>query len=144
DADDRLTRSPAGYIWDEAIERGLSFRTYGERERFIASPETAPRVVDDKMRAEWISAEWSMATQWNKPNDKRDYEKADIFINDLRAAEKTGDWPRLITVSLQENHTHGLNPGSYTPEACVASNDLALGKMIEAVTHSKFWPETAI
>ena len=36
DADDRLTRSPGGYIWDEAIEHGLSFRTYGERERFIA------------------------------------------------------------------------------------------------------------
>src|SRR5439155_16984632 len=46
--------------------------------------------------------------------------------------------------SLPENQTHGLYRGAHTPEACVGSNDLALGKIVEAVTHSKFWPETAI
>jgi YVTN family beta-propeller protein len=145
DADERLTRLPGGYIWDQAIAKGLTFRTYGEREAFVSSPQTAPQVGDDRMRSEWVSQEWSKATAWNKPSDHRDYEKADIFIKDLRQAEQTGgSWPALITMSLAENHTHGLNPGSYTPEACVGSNDLALGKIVEAVTHSKFWPETAI
>jgi YVTN family beta-propeller protein len=140
DADDRLERSPGGYIWDQAIARGLSFRTYGERERFVSSPETAPQVKDDRMRKEWVAADWSAA----EAKGARDYELAEIFIRDLREAEKSGNWPNLITMSLNENHTHALTPGAHTPEACVGSNDLALGRIVEAVTHSKFWPQTAI
>ena len=47
-------------------------------------------------------------------------------------------------MSLGEDHTSGTTPGAFTPQACVASNDLALGRLVEAVTHSKYWPETAI
>src|SRR5271169_217335 len=47
-------------------------------------------------------------------------------------------------MSLGEDHTNGTRPSSFTPEACVASNDLALGRLVEAVTKSKYWPETAI
>ena len=49
-----------------------------------------------------------------------------------------------MVMSLGEDHTDGLLPGRFTPTACVASNDLALGMIIEAVSRSKFWPETAI
>src|SRR5439155_12822088 len=111
EADDRLERSPGGYIWDEAIARGLMFRTYGERERFVSSPDTAPQVKDDRMRREWISADWASALA----HEKRDYEKADIFIRDLRVAENSGrPWPHLVTMALPENHTHGLSPGAHT------------------------------
>jgi hypothetical protein len=140
DADERLSRSPAGYIWDEAIARGLSFRTYGEREGFIASPETGPHVTDDNMRKDWISTAWSEADK----KGTRDYERVDIFIRELREAEKSGNWPNLMVMSLGENHTRALTPGAHTPEACVASNDLGLAKIVQAVTHSKFWPTTAI
>jgi hypothetical protein len=47
-------------------------------------------------------------------------------------------------MSLGEDHTSGTRPGAYTPQACVASNDLALGRLVEAVTKSKYWPEMAI
>ncbi len=47
-------------------------------------------------------------------------------------------------MSLGEDHTSGTRPGAYTPEACVASNDLALGRLVEAVSRSKYWPKTAI
>jgi hypothetical protein len=49
-----------------------------------------------------------------------------------------------MVMSLGEDHTDGLSPGRFTPIACVASNDLALGMIVEAVSKSKFWPETAI
>jgi hypothetical protein len=49
-----------------------------------------------------------------------------------------------MVMSLGEDHTRGMSPGQLSPESSVASNDLALGKMIDAITHSKFWPETAI
>jgi len=47
-------------------------------------------------------------------------------------------------MSLGEDHTSGTTPGAFTPQACVASNDLALGRLIEAVSHSKYWPEMAV
>ena len=47
-------------------------------------------------------------------------------------------------MSLGEDHTTGTRPGTFTPSACVASNDLALGQLVEAVSKSKLWPETAI
>jgi len=47
-------------------------------------------------------------------------------------------------MSLGEDHTQGTTPGAPTPQACVASNDLALGQLVEAVSKSKYWPETAI
>jgi hypothetical protein len=45
---------------------------------------------------------------------------------------------------LPNDHTAGTRPGMPTPEAAVADNDLAVGQVIEAISHSKFWPETAV
>jgi hypothetical protein len=45
---------------------------------------------------------------------------------------------------LPNDHTSGTRDGMPTPRAAVADNDLALGRIVEAVTHSRFWPETAI
>ena len=53
-------------------------------------------------------------------------------------------WPRYQVMSLGEDHTQGTAPGKYTPLAHVAANDQALGQIVEAVSHSRFWPETAI
>jgi hypothetical protein len=47
-------------------------------------------------------------------------------------------------MSLGEDHTDGTKPGSFTPQACVASNDLALGRLVDAVSRSKYWPQIAI
>ena len=47
-------------------------------------------------------------------------------------------------MSMPEDHTHGTTPGDFTPVAMVASNDLALGQIVDRVTHSRYWPETAI
>jgi hypothetical protein len=49
-----------------------------------------------------------------------------------------------MILSLGEDHTTGTTPGTFTPQACVASNDLALGRIVEAVSQSKSWKETAI
>ncbi len=49
-----------------------------------------------------------------------------------------------MVMSLGEDHTTGTATGTFTPQACVASNDVALGKIVEAISHSKYWPETAI
>ena len=74
----------------------------------------------------------------------RDTDNAETFIREFREFEKNGNLPRFMVMSLGEDHTTGTRPGTFTPRACVASNDVALGKIVEAVSHSKYWPEMAI
>ena len=67
----------------------------------------------------------------------RNTDNAETFIRELKEYERNGDLPQLMIMSLGEDHTTGTRPGTYTPRACVASNDLALGRIVEAVTKSK-------
>jgi hypothetical protein len=73
-----------------------------------------------------------------------DVAKANVFIRDLKAAEKTGVWPNLIVMSLPQDHTAGAYPGVIAPIAAVATNDAAIGMIVDAVSHSRFWSDTAI
>jgi hypothetical protein len=57
---------------------------------------------------------------------------------------KAKTMPRFIVMSLGEDHTDGTRTGAFTPQACVASNDLALGRIVEHVSHGPLWKETAI
>jgi hypothetical protein len=52
--------------------------------------------------------------------------------------------PNFVVMSIPEDHTRGATPGSYTPAAMVANNDYAIGQLVDAVSHSKYWPNTAI
>jgi hypothetical protein len=72
--------------------------------------------------------------------------RADRFIAELNRFETNaaGDMPRLQIVRLPNDHTHGATKRFLTPGAYVAENDLALGRVVEAISHSKFWPQTAI
>ncbi len=74
----------------------------------------------------------------------RDTDGADTFIKEFQDFEANGTLPRFMVMSLGEDHTQGTRPGTFTPQACVASNDLALGRIVEAVTHGKSWPTMAI
>jgi YVTN family beta-propeller protein len=142
DGDDRVNSSPAGYLWDNCGKHGRTFYSYGEVSSFKSSPDSPPVFTGQAGLAGHASAEW--ATFKGDGGFGRDYQKIDVFVNDLKKAETTGQWPNFMVMSLGEDHTRGMSPGQLSPESSVASNDLALGKMIDAITHSKFWPETAI
>src|SRR5581483_8455909 len=66
------------------------------------------------------------------------------FLEELARFEKEGDLPRLTILRLPNDHTSGTKAGAPTPRAQVADNDLALGRVVEAVSKSKFWKDTAI
>jgi hypothetical protein len=76
--------------------------------------------------------------------DYPDARRADRFISELRRFEREGDMPRLQIVRLPNDHTHGTSRGKPTPRVYMADNDLALGRIIEAISHSSFWPQSAI
>jgi hypothetical protein len=73
-----------------------------------------------------------------------DQVRADVFIEELKQAENSGQWQNLSILFLPNNHTAGTTPSVPTPAAMIADNDLALGRVVEAVSHSKFWPKTCI
>ncbi len=66
------------------------------------------------------------------------------FIKELKEFEQKGELPNFMIMLLPNDHTAGTTPGMPTPEAAVADNDLALGRVVDAVSHSKFWKDTCI
>ena len=70
--------------------------------------------------------------------------RAAQFIKELHEYERTGKLPNLIIICLPNDHTSGTKANSPTPAAQVADNDLAFGQIVEAISHSPFWPKTCI
>jgi YVTN family beta-propeller protein len=138
EADERLTASPAGYLWDNCRKHGISYISYGEFTHFTSDPGHEPQYSSVSGLQGHFSKEWLTAMKG------RDTDRVKFFIDDLRRADQTGDWWQFMVMSLPEDHTHGLGAGAFTPKATVGSNDLALGRLVEAISHSRFWPETAI
>jgi hypothetical protein len=70
--------------------------------------------------------------------------RANLFLQVFHAFEQNHDLPNLIVMLLPDDHTVGTSPGFPTPRATVADNDLAVGRIVDAVSHSSYWPKTAI
>jgi hypothetical protein len=73
-----------------------------------------------------------------------DVMRARIFLRYLQQWQAQGSMPNLVFVQLPSDHTAGTTPGYSTPKACLADNDLALGQIVEGISHSSFWPHTAV
>ena len=128
----------SGYLWDRAAEAGVSYRSYGE---FVQSWGPTNRPAATKVKAlQGHFDPWYRGFDLNYPDALR----ADRFISELHRFEQAGDMPRLQIVRLGNDHTHGVTPGTPTPTAFVAENDAAVGRVVAAVSHSKFWTNTAI
>jgi YVTN family beta-propeller protein len=76
--------------------------------------------------------------------DVPDVARARIFLRHLNEWEEHNDMPDLAIVQLPSDHTASMTPGFSTPRACIADNDYALGLMVDAVSHSKYWKSTLI
>jgi YVTN family beta-propeller protein len=131
--------SPAGgYLWDRAKAAGVSYRSYGE---FVTMPTATNTPVAGR-----LPALRGHVDEWFRGFDLgySDLKRASRFISEFHRLEAAGDMPRLQIVRLPNDHTHGTTLNWRTPSAYVAENDLALGQIVEAVSHSKLWPRTAI
>ena len=76
--------------------------------------------------------------------------RADEFLNEFtgfvraKTEGKGTELPQFVLLYLPDDHTRGTAPGKPRPAASVADNDLALGRVVEAVSHSAYWDDTAI
>ena len=134
----KVAEPSEGYLWDRAREAGVSYRSYGE---FIDSGKTAGE--PGKSRIASLQGHFD---PWYRPwdLDYPDIKRAERYIQELKRFESEGEMPRLQIVRLGNDHTYGTTPDKLTPTAMVADNDAALGMVVEAVSRSRFWSQTAI
>jgi YVTN family beta-propeller protein len=127
------------YIWELARQKGLKVMTFGmgNRRGVAAVRSTRFERTSDDPQAEQRSPE-------TESQRSRDYVRADRFVEEFRQMDAAGTVPNFMFMSLGENHTSGTTPGAYTPKAQVASNDVGVGKIVEAITKSRVWSSFAI
>jgi YVTN family beta-propeller protein len=128
----------SGYLWDRAREAGVSYRSYGEFVQNSAKPGQPSTTRIKSLQGHFDPWFWGFDMQYS------DLKRADRFISELKRFEGEGEMPRLQILRLPNDHTHGVTAGSRTPTAYVAENDAALGRVVEAVSRSRFWASTAI
>jgi YVTN family beta-propeller protein len=160
---DALNYASSGFIWNHVLKHGKTFRNYGEwlvshagwadparkdkpgwqdfwqdyrdgtkRTRLGCTPAIASLGAHSKLDG----IGWDL----NVP----DVVRAQLFIDELRGYEARGGFPNFIMIFLPNDHTGGTRGRGPTPGAQVADNDLALGRIVEAISKSRFWPETCV
>ncbi len=134
----------SGHLWDLAARKGLTYRSYGEY------ADRVSEAAQMEARAGIGGLFGHVSPKFRLPG-MRDTDNVRVFIEELAQYEKNFDspdpnkrLPNYIVMSLPENHTRGATPGAHTPVAMVANNDLAVGALVDAVSHSRYWPETVI
>jgi hypothetical protein len=136
-----------GYLWDAAARKHLSLRNYGEGAEALPHE---PGAADENRYDGHVRALLPSLQPYTHPSYPpfdmtiSDQRRADIWIAELREYERAGRLPALEILHLPRDHTAGLRAGMCSPRACVADNDLALGRIIEALSHSQFWRTTAV
>ncbi|HEY1378479.1 MAG TPA: bifunctional YncE family protein/alkaline phosphatase family protein [Gemmataceae bacterium] len=154
---DPLAYAPSGFIWDNALAHGKTFRNFGE---FVRTAYAPRKPTWTEMYAD-VTSKAGRFTPTATPNVANlkpyshprypgfelvvpDQYRANLFLDELAACERRGSFPSLVYVFLPCDHTSGTRPNAPTPRAMVADNDLALGRIVEGIGRSKFWPKTCI
>jgi YVTN family beta-propeller protein len=163
DGSDALAWASSGFIWDNALAHGKTFRNYGEwmiTEAGWSDPKKKDKVMwtnfwqeyqtgTGKLRLRSHAAIESLRPHSNTNTVGWDLKVPDVmraaeFIRELRQFETNGGFPNLVLLFLPNDHTGGTRGQYPTLGAQVADNDLAFGQVVEAVSRSRFWPETCI
>ncbi|OGV62891.1 MAG: phosphoesterase [Lentisphaerae bacterium RIFOXYA12_FULL_48_11] len=160
---DALAYSPTGFIWDHVLAHGKTLRNYGEfcgptvrwcdeskkgKPDFLACYRTWKGESNEVVFSCYPTVEtlrpytptnyvgWEMTVP--------DQYRADFIIRELKEYESRNEFPNLVIICLPNDHTSGTSKTAPTPVAHAADNDLAFGRIVDAISHSKFWKETVI
>ena len=164
---DPLVYSSGGFLWESAQAKGKTVSVFGE---YAPSASDSIPTVRSSLMAEYRANQQRGSGYFRDILRKRydthsdipsldkvlvreypgwtqevpDVVKAEVILDHLREWESTKTMPDLVMVILPSDHTVGTSPEWCVPRACVADNDLALGKVVEGLTHSSFWKDMAI
>jgi len=166
---DAMVYGPKGFLWNAALKRNLSVRVYGE----YADQETVSSGHNFGTWTDWYNdslilegkkqgalhvpiGAFGQSTQIPSLNAILDHEfpgfntgipdqyRMDVFLMEFKKFVQQNNLPQLIIMTLPQDHTAGTAANMPTPSAEVADNDLAVGRLIDAVSHSQFWKDSAI
>lgn len=167
EGEDPLAYSSGGFLWEAALAKGRTVRIFGE---YAPHPTWDSAAVRATMLAQYRDSQPHKPAFFRAQLAKlyhtraeipsldrvlvRDYPswtmtvpdvaKADVFLEYLKEWESRHAMPNLVLIILPSDHTTGTSPGWCTPRACVADNDLALGRMVDGLSRSSFWRSMAI
>ena len=134
-----------GYLWDACIRQNLTVRSYGEfahwadgtrEDRLAGKLKAVASVPGLEGRINPDYAPWELEI----PDNRR----VDVWLKEFTTHDARGEVPALSILRLGGDHTLGTRAGRPTPRAMVAENDLALGRVVEAISKSRVWNESAI
>jgi DNA-binding beta-propeller fold protein YncE len=132
-----IAAPPRGYLWDFAKRANVSVRSYGE---FVGWQQRGGPIVASVPGLDGLVHPTYPPFDLTIPDMKR----VDIWAEEFKQFDETGTVPRLSIVRLGGDHTNGTTPGTLTPSAYVAENDLALGRLVDIISHSRIWKASAI
>ena len=125
-----------GYLWDAAKRAGVSVRDYGE---FAFGPNGGPIAAT-------VPGLDGLVNPSYPPFNLRiaDVHRFEVWRDEFRKYEQDDTLPGLEIIRLGNDHTSGTSPGALSPRSLVADNDLALGQLVETISTSRYWKESAI
>jgi hypothetical protein len=122
-----------GFIWNYCQRAGVTFRNYGE---FMDNGYPTLGLLKDPNHYCRNYPGWNL--------DIQDVYRESVFEHDFDSLLAAGSVPHFNTIYLPDDHTSGLAKGAYSPIAHIADNDLALGRLVDHLSHSPIWKESAI
>lgn len=134
-----------GYIWDACVRAGVTIRSYGEfakwpdgsvQDRIAGRLKALAAVPGLEGRIDPDYAPWELQI----PDNRR----IDAWKQDFDRLDAAGRVPALSIFRLGDDHTNGTRTDRPTPRAMVAENDLALGRLVETISTSRVWRDSAI
>jgi YVTN family beta-propeller protein len=163
DGADALAWASSGFIWDNALAHGKTFRNYGEW--MISTAGWKERGRRDRISWRDFWNDFNCSSNLTRLSSRAaleglrkysptntvgwdlhvpDVMRAAAFLQELRQFETQGGFPNFIILFLPNDHTGGTRDRYPTPGAQVADNDLAFGRVVEGISRSKFWPKTCL
>ncbi|MEO0899756.1 MAG: bifunctional YncE family protein/alkaline phosphatase family protein [Bacteroidota bacterium] len=120
-----------GFIWDYCERAGIPFRSYGE---FVWGDTSYYESVSKNYDTRFPSYNLGILDTVRFKRWKQDFDSL-LAINKV---------PRFNSIRFGNDHTAGARDGYPTPAAMVADNDLAVGMLVDHISHSPIWKESAI
>ena len=145
-----VTAPEHGYIWDACTRAGVSVRSYGEfatrDEGKLGQAAEASRAGGKGPIEATVPGLKGFVSPTYPPWDLSipDNQRVDAWLKEFAEYEADGKLPALSIVRLGNDHTSGTRAGYPTPTAMIAENDLALGRLVETISKSRYWKDSAI
>jgi YVTN family beta-propeller protein len=172
EAEDALTNTPQGFLWTAVAAKGLTARLYGEWSSGTTvagkadgsaytwsdfyqtslcqegkAPATSCLVPDEAIH---VTSAIPSAAKIMDPHfppfnlDIPDQYRVDYWTKEFHRLVTANQVPNLTILWLPDDHTAGISKGHPYPINYQADNDLALGRMVDVISHSKIWTQSAI